>query len=66
LDEDLKKEIKELLKELSIQDSIDIGNSKTGILKVYCNFNNPTEAEEKLKVAIKILRNNRKAVLDEV
>lgn len=49
LDENLKKEIKQLVDELRQQDSLEIGNSKTGVFKVYFNVDKFEEA--KLKVA---------------
>ena len=44
-------------------DSISIGNSKTGEVKVYFDALNPKEAEEKLKNAIAVLLAHRKEVL---
>lgn len=65
MDENLKKEIVELMHELQNQDSIEIGNSKTGVIKVYVNFDNPLSAERKLSDAITLLQNKRKEVLGE-
>jgi hypothetical protein len=64
MDEDLKKEILELIKETQRLDSIDIGNSKTGIVKVYVDFDKKEEAEKKLKIAIELLKANRNEVLN--
>ncbi len=64
MDEDLKKEIIELIKEAQHLDSCDIGNSKTGIVKVFVDFDKKEEAEKKIKTAIEILKANRKEVLD--
>jgi hypothetical protein len=65
MDENLKKEIVELMRELQNQDSIEIGNSQTGVIKVYCNFDDPLSAERKLSDAITLLQNKRKEVLGE-
>lgn len=63
MNDELKKEIQELIKENLFQDSIEIGNSKTGSIKVYVNFNNKEEAEVKVKNAILVLKENRESVL---
>lgn len=65
MDEKLKQEIKDLMQELVNQDSIEIGNSKTGVIKVYVNFDDPLSAERKLSDAITLLQNKRKEVLGE-
>lgn len=65
MDENLKKEIVELMREIQNQDSIEIGNSKTGVIKVYVNFDDPLSAERKLSDAITLLQNKRKEVLGE-
>ena len=65
MDATLKKEIIELILEELQQDSITIGNSKTGEVKVYVNFDNPGAAENKILNAITILKNNRAKVLGE-
>lgn len=64
MDEDLKKEIIELIKQYQGNDSIDIGNSKTGNVKVFLDFDKIEEAEKKVKAAIKLLRRNRDVVLN--
>ncbi len=71
MDKELQKEIEELIKGLQFQDkglqfqdSVEIGNSKTGVVKVYCNFSNKEEAEAKLKNAIAVLKGNRAEVLE--
>jgi hypothetical protein len=38
------------------QDSIEIGNSKTGSIKIYCNFENKEEALKKIDNAIFCLK----------
>lgn len=65
MDEKLKQEIVDLIKSMQQQDSIEIGNSKTGVIKVYVNFDNPLSAERKLSDAITLLQNKRKEVLGE-
>jgi len=65
MNEEHKKEIMDLMRELSNQDSIEIGNSKTGVIKVYVNFDDPLSAERKLSDAITLLQNKRKEVLGE-
>jgi len=65
MDSTLKQEIIDLIKSMQQQDSIEIGGAKTGVVKVYCNFEKPAEAEDKLLVAIRILKNHRQDVLGE-
>jgi len=65
MDDKLKQEIKELTQELVNQDSIEIGNSKTGVIKVYVNFDDPDGAEMKVMNAITLLKAKRKEVLGE-
>ena len=64
MEENLKNEIIELIKENSRTDSIELGDTKNGKIKVYLNFDNETESVAKLKKAIKILKENRKDVYD--
>ena len=64
MEENLKNEIVELIKENSRPDSIELGDTKNGKIKVYLNFDNETESVAKLKKAIKILKDNRKDVYD--
>jgi len=64
MEETLKQEILELLNENRIQDSIEIGNSKTGSIKVYVDFSKKEEAHTKLQNAIDILKNNRGQILE--
>jgi len=64
MEENLKNEIIELIKENSRPDSIELGDTKNGKIKVYLNFDNETESVAKLKKAIKILKDNRKDVYD--
>ena len=63
MEEELKKEIEELIKESRQQDSIEIGNSKTGSIKVYFNAENKEEAEKKIITAIELLLKNRDKIL---
>lgn len=58
MEESLKAEIQELLKELQFQDSIEIGDSK-GRIKVYVNFANEEQASEKVSAAIRVLKNKK-------
>lgn len=63
MDEKLKQEIVELMHELLNQDSIEIGNSKTGVIKVYVNFDDPDGALMKVDNAITLLKAKRKEIL---
>jgi len=63
MDENLKKEIVELMRELQNQDSIEIGNSKTGVIKVYVNFDDPDGALMKVDTAVTLLKAKRKEIL---
>ena len=65
MDATLKQEIIDLIKSMQQQDSIEIGNSKTGVIKVYCDFSKPIEAEIKINEAITILKSKRDQVLGE-
>jgi len=56
MDSDLQKEIIDLIKSMNNQDSIEIGNSKTGSIKIYCNFENKEEALKKIDNAIFCLK----------
>lgn len=64
MEDKLKQEIIDLLKENEQKDSIEIGNSKTGVIKVYCDFNKPVEAEQKIKQAITFLKEHRTGVFE--
>jgi hypothetical protein len=64
MDQELKHEILSLIKENLNQDSIEIGNSKTGVVKVYCDFSDIEASERKLMNAIIILKRNRVEVLE--
>lgn len=64
MEAELKKEIIELIRSLQNQDSVEIGNSKTGVIKVYCDFNDVEAAEYKLNNAIGVLMSNRTKVLE--
>lgn len=61
MNEELKKEIVELIKELNYQDSIELGSPK-GRIKVYVNFDDEKKANEKISKAIKILISQREAI----
>ena len=65
MDDKLKQEIVDLIKSLQNQDSIEIGNSKTGVVKVYCDFSKPIEAGIKIQEAINILKTKREQILGE-
>ena len=64
MENDLKKEIIELIKENESKDSLEIGNSKTGVIKIYCDFAKPLEAEQKIKQAIVFLKEHRVGVYE--
>ncbi len=63
MDEKLKKEIIDLMRELQQADSIEIGNSKTGVIKVYVNFDELAPACQKIDNAISVLKSKRKEIL---
>jgi hypothetical protein len=65
MEAELKKEIIDLVKSMQSQDSIEIGNSKTGVIKVYCNFENKEEAINKIENAIFALKLKRGEVFGE-
>ena len=65
MDATLKQEIIDLIKSMQQQDSIEIGNSKTGVVKIYCDFSKPIEAGIKIQEAITILKTKREQVLGE-
>lgn len=65
MDATLKQEIVDLIKSMQQVDSIEIGNSKTGVIKIYCDFNNPLAAERKISDAIDVLLKKRTEVLGE-
>lgn len=60
----LKAIIRETILEMQQQDSIEIGNSKSGILKVYFNALKTEEAEQKIKNAKELLLKHRKEILE--
>jgi len=64
MEENLRNEIVELIKENNRLDSIEIGDTKNGRIKVYLNFDNEAESTVKLVKAIKILKENRKDVYE--
>ncbi len=64
MEENLKNEIIELIKELNNKDSIEIGNSKTGSIKVYVNFEDKEKAKQKILNAVELLKDNRNAVFN--
>jgi len=59
VDSDLRKEIVELIQSLVSQDSIEIGNAKTGSIKVYVNFEDKEKALTKIENAISVLKLKR-------
>lgn len=64
MDEELKQEIIKLIENTEEKDSIEIGTpGKTGVIKIYCNFNKTDEAKAKIFNAINILREHRGLVL---
>jgi hypothetical protein len=65
MDATLQKEIVDLIKSMQQQDSIEIGGAKTGVVKVYCNFENPETANKKILNAILLLQEHRTKVLGE-
>jgi len=65
MDAVLQKEILDLIKSMQQSDSIEIGNSKTGVIKVYCDFSKPIEAGVKIQEAITILKTKREQILGE-
>ncbi len=65
MEDELRKEIEEIIKGSLFQDSIEIGSaSKTGSVKVYVDFGNKAEAEKKLDNAISILKAKRDQILE--
>ncbi len=64
MDTELKKEIIDLIQSMNNQDSIEIGNSKTGVIKVYCNFENKEETIKKIENAIFVLKLKRGEVFN--
>ena len=48
MDEQLKTEIRQLIEESRNLDSIEIGNSKTGVFKVYFNVDDFNAAKRKV------------------
>ncbi len=64
MNEELKKEIQDLVKSMQQSDSIEIGNAKTGVIKVYVDFYDQEAALHKLDNAISILKSRRQQVLE--
>lgn len=64
MDEKLKQEIVDLIKEHENKDSLEIGNSKTGVIKIYCDFSKPVDAEQKIKQGIAFLKEHRVGVYE--
>jgi len=62
MEEKLKGEITELIRDLQSLDSIELGDAK-GRIKVYVNFGNEKEAKEKIETAIKLLKEKKEEVL---
>ena len=63
MDENLKKEITELINGLQFQDSIELGNAG-GRIKVYVNFDDKASAETKIGNAIGVLKAKKLEVLE--
>lgn len=63
--EEIKEMIREVMDELDRKDSIEIGNSKTGAVKVYFNAEDQEDARKRLGNAIELLKEKRKDVLGE-
>lgn len=60
MDEQLKQEIVQLIKETFMQDSLEVGTpAKGGALKFYFNGDNQEEAEAKLKRCVAIWKKAR-------
>jgi len=64
MEETLKQEIVELIKGNTNQDSIELGDTKNGKIKVYLNFDDEIYCVTKLRKAIKILIDNRKNIYE--
>ena len=64
MDEKLKQEIIELIKQFDNKDSIEIGNTKSGVIKVYCDFTKPEEAKVKVVNAVTLLKEQRVNVFE--
>jgi hypothetical protein len=64
MDEELKKEIIELIQELRQQDSIEVGNAKTGVMKVYFNADKKDEALRKIQNAKELLMTAKAGILE--
>ena len=60
---ELKEEITQLIRDLQVPDSIELGDSK-GRVKVYVNFGKKKEAEDKITDALKILKDKRAEALE--
>lgn len=62
MEDKLKEEITELIRDLQSPDSIELGDSK-GRIKVYVNFAKEEEAKTKISSAITILKEKKAEVL---
>jgi len=63
MEEKLKEEIIELIRDTQVPDSIELGDAK-GRIKVYINFAKKDEAKTKIGNAIEILKEKKKEVLE--
>ena len=63
MEEKLKEEITELVRDMQSPDSIELGDSK-GRIKVYVNFARKQEAKDKISNAIKILKEKKMEAIE--
>jgi len=64
MDEKLKEEIIELMRQFDNKDSIEIGNAKSGTIKIYGDFSKPEEIKKKVLSAVEILKEQRRSVFE--
>jgi len=63
MEEKLKEEITELLRELQAQDSIELGSTK-GKVKVYVNFADEKASRVKIETALELLKEKKAEALE--
>ena len=63
MEEKLKEEITELLRELQAQDSIELGSTK-GKVKVYVNFADEKASRAKIETALELLKEKKAEALE--
>lgn len=63
MEEKLKEEITELIRDVQVPDSIELGDSK-GRIKVYVDFGRKEEAKTKIGNAIEILKDKKTEALE--